>query len=287
MGKTLTQLVFISWLKKKYVARESWKNYVAKKGCLHGLHHRLIMFCRIFLPGNETPYALRTICGGFRSEVSLSMALPQAMHPHGDGDSTKAEVPWLCFGAEKYAWGVPTYPNTIDILVFKDVETCWNIEKWHAVDSISEMTAVSGRRRKLCWVAAFEWPRRRHLGPHHAFWAPGVCQMCQVLPPDCKVFKWNRERWSDPRCSWSSSQHVTRVNSKASLLVPKKKLFLSHLNSLFYLLDIQTAFNEDWAKSKITYSGWQKSASDNGVIAYKLLSQTGNGDGIDRSKVSS
>ena len=69
------------------------------------------------------------------------MALPQAMHPHGDGDSTKAEVPWLCFGAEKYAWGVPTYPNTIDILVFKDVETCWNIEKWHAVDSISEMTA--------------------------------------------------------------------------------------------------------------------------------------------------
>lgn len=40
---------------------------------------------------------------------------------------------------------------------------------------------------------------------HHAFWAPGVCQMCQVLPPDCKVFKWNRERWSDPRCSWSSS----------------------------------------------------------------------------------
>ena len=24
----------------------------------------------------------------------------------------------------------------------------------------------------------------------------------QVLPPDCKVFKWNRERWSDPRCPW-------------------------------------------------------------------------------------
>ena len=158
------------------------------------------MFRRIFLPGNETPYALRTICGVFRSEVSLSMALPQAMHPHGDGDSTKAEVPWLCFGAEKYAWGVPTYPNTIDILVFKDVETCWNIEKWHAVDSISEMTAVSGRRRKLCWVAAFEWPRRRHLGPHHAFWVSagsvsdvsGVATGLQSLQVESREMEWSK-----------------------------------------------------------------------------------------------
>ena len=55
----------------------------------------------------------------------------------------------------------------------------------------------------------------------------------------------------------------------------------------FFFSDIQTAFDIDWANNTITYSGWNEDASDNGVIAYKLLSHTGNGDEIDRSKVSS
>lgn len=61
---------------------------------------------------------------------------------------------------------------------------------------------------------------------------------------------------------------------------------ISQTDIAFCLLDIQTAFNQDWANSTITYSGWNENASDNGVIAYKLLSQTGIGDEIDRSKVS-
>ena len=52
-----------------------------------------------------------------------------------------------------------------------------------------------------------------------------------------------------------------------------------------YFLDIQTAFNQEWANKTITYSGWKENATDNGVIAFKLLSQTGNGDEIDRSTV--
>lgn len=52
-----------------------------------------------------------------------------------------------------------------------------------------------------------------------------------------------------------------------------------------WLRDIQTAFNQEWANKTITYSGWKENATDNGVIAFKLLSQTGNGDEIDRSKV--
>ena len=35
MGNTLTQQSCFSWLKEKYVAESSWKNYVAKKGSPH------------------------------------------------------------------------------------------------------------------------------------------------------------------------------------------------------------------------------------------------------------
>ena len=67
-----------------------------------------------FWSGNETPYALRTISGGFRSEGFVE---------HGIGSGNASARRWrfdtsggsegLCFGAEKYAWGVPTSPNTI------------------------------------------------------------------------------------------------------------------------------------------------------------------------------
>ena len=51
-------------------------------------------------------------------------------------------------------------------------------------------------------------------------------------------------------------------------------------------LDTQTSFNQDWGNKYITYAGWNDSASGNGVIAYKLLSQNDSTDKIDRSKVS-
>ena len=50
-------------------------------------------------------------------------------------------------------------------------------------------------------------------------------------------------------------------------------------------LDIQLAFDRDWANNSITYSGWYENASDSGVVAFKLLAQAGNGGTIERSKV--
>lgn len=54
-----------------------------------------------------------------------------------------------------------------------------------------------------------------------------------------------------------------------------------------WCLDIQLAFDRDWANNSITYSGWYENASDSGVMAFKLLAQAGNGGTIDKSKVSS
>ena len=48
---------------------------------------------------------------------------------------------------------------------------------------------------------------------------------------------------------------------------------------------LQYAFDRDWENGTITYTGWLKNASDNGVMAYKLLAQTGEKEGINRSIV--
>lgn len=48
---------------------------------------------------------------------------------------------------------------------------------------------------------------------------------------------------------------------------------------------LQDAFDKDWEKGDITYEGWTKNASDDGVIAYKLLAQTGEKEQINRSIV--
>lgn len=48
---------------------------------------------------------------------------------------------------------------------------------------------------------------------------------------------------------------------------------------------LQKAFDRDWAEGRISYEGWQKNASDDGVIAYKLLAQTGEKETINRSIV--
>ncbi|KAJ7372959.1 Protein patched 1 [Desmophyllum pertusum] len=42
-----------------------------------------------------------------------------------------------------------------------------------------------------------------------------------------------------------------------------------------WLIELQKAFDRDWDEGRITYGGWQKNASDDGVMAYKLLAQTG------------
>ena len=48
---------------------------------------------------------------------------------------------------------------------------------------------------------------------------------------------------------------------------------------------LQKAFDRDWAEGRISYEGWQKNASDDGVMGYKLLAQTGEKETINRSIV--
>lgn len=45
--------------------------------------------------------------------------------------------------------------------------------------------------------------------------------------------------------------------------------------SLHFLTGLQDAFDHDWETGKITYSSY-KNGSDDAVLAYKLLVQTGN-----------
>ena len=49
--------------------------------------------------------------------------------------------------------------------------------------------------------------------------------------------------------------------------------------------ELQKAFDRDWAEERISYDGWQKNASNDGVMAYKLLAQTGEKETINRSIV--
>ncbi|KAL4119130.1 hypothetical protein QTP88_011981 [Uroleucon formosanum] len=51
-----------------------------------------------------------------------------------------------------------------------------------------------------------------------------------------------------------------------------------------WLLGLQKAFDKDWAKKCIGQEGWESCASENGILGYKLLVQTGNSDNpIDKS----
>lgn len=40
-------------------------------------------------------------------------------------------------------------------------------------------------------------------------------------------------------------------------------------------LDIQKAFDHDWAVGTINYTGWKENATDSGILGYKMLIQTG------------
>jgi len=49
---------------------------------------------------------------------------------------------------------------------------------------------------------------------------------------------------------------------------------------------LQKAFDRDWTKKCISQEGWESCASENGILGYKLLVQTGNSDNpIDKSLV--
>ncbi|XP_070564286.1 protein patched homolog 1-like isoform X2 [Ptychodera flava] len=55
-----------------------------------------------------------------------------------------------------------------------------------------------------------------------------------------------------------------------------------------WLLDLQEAFDRDWAAGAITQNGWFNNATDSGVLAYKLIIQTGDADNpIDKTQVHS
>lgn len=53
----------------------------------------------------------------------------------------------------------------------------------------------------------------------------------------------------------------------------------------FFYVGLQDAFDRDWAQGTITYDGWLKNASNDGVMAYKLLAQTGEKEDVNKSIV--
>ncbi|XP_050432015.1 protein patched isoform X2 [Adelges cooleyi] len=54
-----------------------------------------------------------------------------------------------------------------------------------------------------------------------------------------------------------------------------------------WLLGLQKAFDKDWQKKCISQEGWDTCATENGILGYKLLVQTGNSDNpIDKSLAS-
>ena len=51
--------------------------------------------------------------------------------------------------------------------------------------------------------------------------------------------------------------------------------------------DMQAAFDDDWKKGHLSRNGWYKNASDDGIIGYMLMVQTGDSDKpIDKDGVS-
>jgi len=57
------------------------------------------------------------------------------------------------------------------------------------------------------------------------------------------------------------------------------------MHNIILFSELQKAFDKDWAEGRISYDGWQKNATDKGVMGYKLLAQTGEKETINRSIV--
>jgi len=50
---------------------------------------------------------------------------------------------------------------------------------------------------------------------------------------------------------------------------------------------MQAAFDEDWKRGHLTRNGWYKNATDDGIIGYMLMLQTGDSEkSIDMDRVS-
>ena len=55
---------------------------------------------------------------------------------------------------------------------------------------------------------------------------------------------------------------------------------------MFHNTGLQKAFDRDWSRGSITQERWFPNASDEGILAYKLLVQTGHVDNpIDKSLI--
>ena len=65
-------------------------------------------------------------------------------------------------------------------------------------------------------------------------------------------------------------------------------MYLSHSKRYgCHVTDMQAAFDKDWKRGRINQYGWYKNATDNAVIGYTLMLQTGDMvKPIDKSRVS-
>lgn len=57
---------------------------------------------------------------------------------------------------------------------------------------------------------------------------------------------------------------------------------------ILFFIGLQKAFDKDWSRNCINQEGWLSCATENGILGYKLLVQTGNNDNpIDKTLVTS
>lgn len=63
-------------------------------------------------------------------------------------------------------------------------------------------------------------------------------------------------------------------------------VFLFNIFVYLFSVGLQKAFDKDWEKKCINQEGWESCATENGILGYKLLVQTGDSDNpIDKSLV--
>lgn len=97
-----------------------------------------------------------------------------------------------------------------------------------------------------------------------------------------------------PYTEYSITQRNVKQDSKCSanihvdILAIKDDLYcaaVSQISFCFVYTGLQDTFDREWEAGKITYNNY-KNGSDDAVLAYKLLIQTGNSDKpIDLSRV--
>lgn len=70
------------------------------------------------------------------------------------------------------------------------------------------------------------------------------------------------------------------------MIIVLKCFLLFNIFVNLFSVGLQKAFDKDWERKCITQEGWESCATENGILGYKLLVQTGNNDNpIDKSLV--